>query len=158
MVRKEYIEKIKKEENLETQNIIGRIDLEVLKSEKPESLYYTLPLIERLVLEIYKLEPKADIEHYEQGIMRTICSCIDKNNRLGIIPEKVIVLIKKYFEDKDDRTLCVRNYLFHAMNIEKKITVSFDEINYIIMELLIILNIKINENTNFNFEKITYLE
>ena len=59
---------------------VGKIDMEVIYDESFYSLYYKFPLIERLVLEIYKLIPGTNIEMYEQGTMKTINSII--NNTL----------------------------------------------------------------------------
>ena len=87
MARFSYVDLISAVEDEETINVIGKIDLDILNSQIVESLYYMFPLIERLVLEIYKLIPDADVEHYEQGIMKTLLSII-KNNEMYVIPSQ----------------------------------------------------------------------
>ena len=77
-----YTDFIKIYEDMETINLIGKIDTEFLNENRIECLYYIFPLIERIVLEIYKLVPEADVEHFEQGTMRTIKSMIDNNKDL----------------------------------------------------------------------------
>ena len=42
---------------------IGKIDLETIKDDSFYSLYYKFPLIERIILEIYKAIPGANIEN-----------------------------------------------------------------------------------------------
>ena len=151
-IRITYIDLIKAIQSEETIKLIGEVDLKLLNSQTVESLYYSFPLIERLVLEIYKLIPDADIEQYNQGIMRPIVSIIDGNSD-NILPENIVKIIKKYFDDDG-----ARNQLFHNKVGVINIKVSFDEINFAIMQLLSILKIKISENSDFNFENIEYFE
>lgn len=151
-IRITYIDLIKAIQDEETIKLIGEIDLKLLNSQTVESLYYSFPLIERLVLEIYKLIPYADVEQYDQGIMRPIVSIIDGNSDY-ILPENIVEIIKKYFDDDG-----ARNQLFHNKVGVINIKVSFDEINFAIMQLLSILKIKISENSDFNFENIEYFE
>lgn len=152
MVKFKYIESLKNLQNEDTIKLIGKIDIELLKSDNYKSLYYSLPLIERIVLEIYKLIPDADVEVYKQGTMRTILSVIDKNYR--VLPENLIELIKKYYEGEN----CIRNRLFHPKNnIIQLDDENLEEINYLIMQLIIILSIKIKESSTFEFENIKYL-
>lgn len=152
MVKLTYVDFIKAIQNEETTKLIGKIDFELLNSKKLESLYYSFPLIERMVLEIYKLVPDSDVEHYEQGIMKTVISIID-NNKIGVLPQNTINIIKKYFCDSG-----LRNELFHVKDEVINIEVSFDEINYIIMQLLSILRTKILENNDYNFQDILLLK
>ena len=151
-IRITYIDLIKAIQSEETIKLIGEVDLKLLNSQTVESLYYSFPLIERLVLEIYKLIPDADIEQYNQGIMRPIVSIIDGNSD-NILPENIVKIIKKYFDDDG-----ARNQLFHNKVGIINIKVSFDEINFAIMQLLSILKSKISENSDFNFENIEYFE
>ena len=151
-IRITYIDLIKAIQSEETIKLIGEVDLKLLNSQTVESLYYSFPLIERLVLEIYKLIPDADIEQYNQGIMRPIVSIIDGNSD-NILPENIVKIIKKYFDDDG-----ARNQLFHNKVGVINMKVSFDEINFAIMQLLSILKSKISENSDFNFENIEYFE
>lgn len=117
---------------------IGKIDMEVIEDKSYYSLYYKFPLIERLVLEIYRSVPGTNIEKYEQGTMKTINSIIKSNTTLELIPQNIIEKINFYFNEKDDSP---RNVVFHEWGEnEKKVVVNFDEINYIISNLLALLN------------------
>ena len=117
---------------------IGKIDMEVIEDKSYYSLYYKFPLIERLVLEIYRSVPGTNIEKYEQGTMKTINSIIKSNSTLELIPQNIIEKINVYFNEKDDSP---RNVVFHEWGEnEKKVVVNFEEINYIISNLLALLN------------------
>ena len=117
---------------------IGKIDMEVIEDKSYYSLYYKFPLIERLVLEIYRSVPGTNIEKYEQGTMKTINSIIKSNSALELIPQNIIEKINVYFNEKDDSP---RNVVFHEWGEnEKKVVVNFEEINYIISNLLALLN------------------
>ena len=117
---------------------IGKIDMEVIEDKSYYSLYYKFPLIERLVLEIYRSVPGTNIEKYEQGTMKTINSIIKSNSALELIPQNIIEKINVYFNEEDDSP---RNIVFHEWGEnEKKVVVNFEEINYIISNLLALLN------------------
>ena len=79
MDKEVHIAVIKYFENDETKRVIGQIDVDILYEEKVECLYYIFPLIERMVLEIFKLVPESDVEYIEQGIMKTPISIIENN-------------------------------------------------------------------------------
>ena len=83
-----YLDFIRAIQNNDTIQLIGKIDINLLKSNKVESLNYSFPLIERMILEIYKLVPESDVEHYEQGIMKTPISIIDNN--VEVLPENTV--------------------------------------------------------------------
>lgn len=150
MVRLTYLDFIKAIQNSDTINLIGDIDVDLLKLNKIESLNYSFPLIERMILEIYKLVPESDVEHYEQGIMKTPISIIDNN--IEVLPENTINIIKRIYGDDG-----IRNKLFHVKSEVINIEVFFEEINYLIMQLLSILRDKINENKGFTIKDIAYL-
>ena len=150
MVRLTQLDFIKAIQNSDTINLIGDIDVDLLKLNKIESLNYSFPLIERMILEIYKLVPESDVEHYEQGIMKTPISIIDNN--IEVLPENTINIIKRIYGDDG-----IRNKLFHVKSEVINIEVSFEEINYLIMQLLSILRDKINENKGFTIKDIAYL-
>ena len=134
MARFTYLDLIKAIEDEQTINIVGNIDTDFLSNKIVENLYYSFPLIERLILEIYKQIPDADVEQYEQGTSKTILSIIN-HNKVDIIPEYIKNLIYKYYDGDDS----LRNQLFHPKEDVVNINVSFEEINYIIMQLLSIL-------------------
>lgn len=117
---------------------IGKIDMQVIEDKSYYSLYYKFPLIERLVLEIYRSVPGTNIEKYEQGTMKTINSIIKSNSTLELIPQNIIEKINVYFNEKDDSP---RNVVFHEWGEnEKNVVVNFEEINYIISNLLALFN------------------
>ena len=152
MVRFTYLDLIKAIEDEQTINIVGNIDTDFLSNKIVENLYYSFPLIERLILEIYKQIPDADVEQYEQGTSKTILSIIN-HNKVDIIPEYIKNLIYKYYDGDDS----LRNQLFHPKEDVVNINVSFEEINYIIMQLLSILKKLLKENDSYNFKEIEYL-
>ena len=151
MVKFTYIDMINAIQNEETVKLIGHIDTKLLNSGNLKSLYYSFPLIERMVLEIYKLIPEADVEKYEQGIMKTTMSIINSCN--NIIAQKSIELLKKYYDGED----CLRNKLFHPREQSITIKINFKEINYLIMQLLSVLRNKLEENNKYEFKNIEHL-
>lgn len=148
-----YVDFIEMYENNETIKSIGKIDTNFLKQNRIETLCYSFPLIERMVLEIYKLVPGADIEHYEQGIMRTIMAVIENNEEINVLPKYIIEIIEKYFGEDG-----IRNKIFHIREKSFTIEVNFKEINFLIMKLLVLLKKHTNDYVNYNFSKIEYLE
>ena len=91
-----------------------------------------------MVLEIYRSVPGTNIEKYEQGTMKTINSIIKSNSTLELIPQNIIEKINVYFNEKDDSP---RNVVFHEWGEnEKNVVVNFEEINYIISNLLALFN------------------
>ena len=144
-----YIAFIKYFENDETKRVIGQIDVEILHEEKVECLYYIFPLIEKMILEIFKLVPESDVEYIEQGIMKTPISIIENNDSSKVLPSYIIDIIKKYYKEDGPR-----NKLLHIGNAEITVNVSFNELLYLISNLLIILKNKLEEYTNFSFEDI----
>lgn len=151
MARFTFVDLISAIEDEQTIGIIGKIDKDILNLQIVESLYYMFPLIERMVLEIYKLIPDADVEHYEQGTMKTMLSII-RNNDVDIIPEKTIDILIKYYDDN-----CLRNELFHVQKDVIDISVSFDELSFVIMQLLSILKRLLKENSYFEYKDIEFL-
>ena len=136
-------------------SIASEINKEIINSymnKVVETLCYSFPLIERLVLEIYKLIPDADVEYYEQGTNRTILSIIEGNKDIEVIPELIIKQLKKYY-DKNG----LRNEIFHPNGETITIEVNFEEINNIIMHLLSVLKELLKENTEYDFKDIEYL-
>lgn len=148
-----YIDFIKKYQTENTIKVIGEIDFDVLKRNSEETLYYTLPLIERIVLEIYKLIPGANIEHLGQGTMRTIRSVIHNNDSVFKLPPYIINCIEKIYGDNG-----IRNKLLHVGEKNKKVKINFLEINFLLMKLLKILDNKLKEIEKFNLSHIEYLK
>lgn len=152
MARFSYVDLISAIENEDTIKIIGKIDVRILNEPIVENLYYAFPLIERMILEIYKQIPDADVEHYEQGIMKTPISIINNNSSIEVLPENAINIIVKYYDGD-----CLRNKIMHVKNETINIMVSIDELNYLIMQLLSILKRLLKENDKMQFEDIEYL-
>ena len=140
---------IKAIENESTERIVGKIKVDLLNTKVAENLYYIFPLIERMVLEIYKLVPGANIEQYEKKVMKTINSILKQNENLYIIPIELSKTIQDYFKEDG-----LRNKLFHV-NSKKQVIfqTNIDELNYIIMHLLSILK-KIDKNYKIDDLKI----
>lgn len=153
MDKMSYTDFIKCYQNDDTIKTVGTIDVEFLKSNKVESLYYSFPLIERMVLEIYKLVPETDVEHLDQGVMKTIMSIIEGNREYNILPIYIIKIIEKYFGDTGER-----NKLFHIREETINIEVSFREINFLIMKLLKILKDKLNDIDKIEFRNVVHLK
>lgn len=137
----------------EIKSIVGDIDMKILKLKCVENLYYTLPLIERLVLEIYKLEPDADIEYMQQGVMRTPISIIEDNKEISILPNNVVKIIKEYFSEDG-----IRNKLFHPKEIRFRIKVDFKKIEETVLILIEILKNKLKEKNEYRFIPIELLK
>ena len=136
-----FIDLIKAIEDESTERIIGKIKTELLNVRVAENLYYIFPLIERMVVEIYKLVPGANIEQYEKRVLKTINSILVLNINLNIIPIELSRIIQDYFKSDG-----LRNKLFH-INSNKQFTfqINIGEINYVIMHLLSILK-KLDQN------------
>ena len=129
---------IKAFENDLTIKKLGKIDLDVINDNSIYSLFYKFPLIERMILEIYKAIPGANIEMYEQGVMKSINSIINNNPDIDILLPDIKNLISIYFSEDDNSP---RNILFHpSVDDEINIKVSFEEINFIIANLLGLLS------------------
>lgn len=145
---------IKAVENDETINLVGKIDIEAIKKNSIESLYYLFPLIERVVLEIYKLLPLSDVEFYQQGTMRTIMEMINKDSN-NYFPDNLISILQKYFADDG-----LRNKLFHVKDdigtisiVQKEL--DFEEIKFALMQLISILR---DTCSHYTIEKIGTIE
>ncbi len=125
-------------QNDDTKSLIGDIDLNAIKKNDVESLFYEFPLIERIVLEIYKLLPLSDVEHYNQGTMRTILEILRKDPN-SYFPEQLIKVLQKYYGDCG-----LRNKLFHITDDIGNVTINrneldFQELKFSIMQLISIL-------------------
>jgi len=146
-----YIDMIKAIEDESTERIVGKIKTELLNIKAAENLYYIFPLIERMVLEIYKLVPGANIEQYEKRTMKTINSILNQNEELDVIPIELSKIIQNYYKDDG-----LRNKLFHVTpGKQVSFQINIDEINYIIMHLLSILK-KLDQN--YKIENLKLIE
>lgn len=112
-------------------------------------LFYLLPLIEKLVIEVASYNPNTSIENRTQGKIKTINPILDSLSNSDIIPLETKEKIRMLFDDKG-----LRNKVMHfSLNEELKVTE--DEINSIkriIIELIDILyDLKYkNENEHIN--------
>ncbi len=89
--------------------IFGKIDINVLKNyESEEFAFYVLPLIERMVLELYKILPFKDIEYNSQGTMRTVLPILE-NDEEKILPDDIIETLKELYGPEG-----IRNKLLHV--------------------------------------------
>ena len=138
MYKINYVTIIKALENSDTKELIGLLDINTIEQDSVESLFYKFPLIERMVLEIYKLLPLSDVEHYQQGTMRTIMQII-KNDSNHYFPDNLIAILEKYYGDKG-----LRNKLLHVKDDIGTVPIQpseldNDEIRFVIMQLLSIM-------------------
>lgn len=152
MIKINKSEFIKMFENENTISRIGKIDMNVINDNSIYSLFYKFPLIERLILEIYKAIPRSNIEIYEQGTMKSINSIINSNLDISIIYPDLKDMIDIYFSDIDESP---RNKLFHLKgNSTITVMADFEQINEIIAKLLALLNHVIKEYKISNLPKI----
>ncbi len=140
-----------------TRSHIGDIDISSIDRKDIRSLYYLFPLMERMVLEIYKSIPLSDVEQYKQGTMRTLNEIINKdlkNYLPSIVKEK---LLDYYKQDG------IRNTLLHVkddsgmVNIEHY-KLKFEDIEYILAELVLSLNKTANIKNKYSFGRVKYLK
>lgn len=141
MYRISYSMMIEAIENEDTEKIIGLIDTNEIEKNEIKALNYIFPLIERITLEIYKLLPLSDVEHYEQGIMRTIIPIIE-NDPNQYFPENLINILKKYFDDKG-----LRNKLFHVLDDTGTINIDSNELDFIELKVTIMQLVSILRDT-----------
>lgn len=147
-----YINIIESLENDKTIELIGKINITSLTKMTGDDLLYVFPLIERIVIEIYKLIPGAIVEVNTQGTMKSLPQIIKDNECNNIFADNLEIknLLFKYY-DKDDS---LRNILFHPKEDEIIIQYNIVEINYIVASLLRILNEKISLFDINNLKKI----
>ena len=150
MYRVDYEMMINALENEETLRLIGKVDTNFIKNDNYDSLFYEFPLIERIVLEIYKLLPLSDVEGYQQGTMRTVMEILKKDS-YGYFPENLVTTLKKYYDDNG-----LRNKLLHVKDDIGKVDVAQDELDYgelkaSIAELILILK---ETSSSYTVEKI----
>lgn len=132
------IELIKENENQNTISAIGKIDFKTLEKMDINDLLYIFPLIERMVIEVYKLIPGAIVEVNSQGTIKTITQVIKDNETIGIkkISEKIRKIVFFYYDDINS----LRNILFHPKKEAITIQYNKNEILFVILSLLKILN------------------
>ena len=148
---------IKNIENDNTKKLIGEIDTDAIENLSIESLYYVFPLIERIVVEIYKLLPLKDVEQYRQGYMRTVISILDKDDNT-IFPQQVIDSLNRYYGDTG-----LRNKLLHGNDDVGHFVITSNDLDYdelinILKELLIILKDSCEKYTIEDLGKIEKIE
>lgn len=141
-------------ENDDTRKLIGNIDTDAISKNNVQSLFYEFPLIERIVLEIYKLLPLSDVEYYQQGTMRTILEILNKDSH-NYFPSNLIDILQKYYKENG-----LRNRLLHVkddVGIVKimKDEVDYEELKFAIMQLISILR---NTCNKYTIEKIGTIE
>lgn len=141
MHRISYEKLIKAVENEDTKKLIGSIDVEAIQKNNVEALFYEFPLIERIVLEIYKLLPLSDVEYYQQGIMRTILEVISKDNN-NYFPDDLINILQKYYGENG-----LRNRLFHIKDDIGNIQINRDELDFPELKFAIMQLVSILSNT-----------
>ena len=89
--------------------------------------------------------------HYTRDLQHSRYSRI-KGLDLELFRKQLDYFLNKYYGDDG-----LRNQLLHPNNDIIDIKVSFDEINYIIMQLMFILKRLLKENINYEFKDIESL-
>lgn len=141
-------------ESDDTRELIGSIDVDAISKNNVQSLFYEFPLIERIVLEIYKLLPLSDVEYYQQGTMRTILEIINKDSH-NYFPSNLISILQKYYKENG-----LRNKLLHVKDDIGTVKIRNDEIDYEELKLAIMQLVSILRDTcnKYTIEKIGTIE
>lgn len=121
------------------------IDLSVFRSDDIGTLFYLLPLIERLTIEIVECCCVTSVETKKQGTIKTIKSLLQE------LPEDMLVyhnlrekLLDIYSEDG------IRNKIIH-ISLDDKLSVELSEIIKVkdtAIELMALLSTYMNVDTN----------
>ena len=88
--------------------LFPKLSDEVMDSKFVDCLYRFLPLIERLIVEIYSLTNIINVEIKEQGTIRTINSILENNEDSLNLPIDIKEALKKSFSNDG-----IRNKLMH---------------------------------------------
>ena len=141
-------------ESNDTRELIGSIDVNAISKNNVQALFYEFPLIERIVLEIYKLLPLSDVEYYQQGTMRTILEIINKDSH-NYFPSNLISILQKYYKENG-----LRNKLLHIKDNIGTVKIRNDEIDYEELKLAIMQLVSILRDTcnKYTIEKIGTIE
>ena len=141
-------------ESDDTRELIGSIDVDAISKNNVQALFYEFPLIERIVLEIYKLLPLSDVEYYQQGTMRTILEIINKDSH-NYFPSNLISILQKYYKENG-----LRNKLLHVKDDIGTVKIRNDEIDYEELKLAIMQLVSILRDTcnKYTIEKIGTIE
>lgn len=148
-----YVKTIENLQDEDTIDIIGNIDVKSVELMTTDDLLYVFPLIERIVIEIYKFTLGASIEDNVQGKRRTICAVIEKNETNGIC-----ILIPNLLEEIDfyfKGEIALRNILFHPKSSEYSVEYNPRRIQRLLLNVLIILKYKIKK---YNFSDLKEIE
>jgi len=130
---------------------IGKIDLKLLELKDFDVLYYTFPLIEKLVLEILKLYEYSDIEFYNQGTYRTLQSLKEKNQNLF---SKSLLEEIDYFFNTDG----IRNKVAHYKKEDISLNINeMERLRVLVLNLLIIYSNSLKNIDKKEKKKIEYL-
>ena len=147
-----YIGVIKALENIQITELLGKIHVDSFENMDADELLYIFPLIERIIIEIYKLIPGSIVEINTQGTMKTITSIIRCNEDINVfvIPQDVKETILKYYDGDDS----LRNLLFHAHEEIIEVEYCKNDIIWLVAKLLELLNIHIKQYDISSLKKI----
>lgn len=140
----------------EIQRNIGNVDAEMFCNDKVDILYYFFPLIEKIVLEILKMYNYTDIEHYEQGMYRTLYSIIQKEQNRIVFSSEVLEGLEHYYKDNGLRNLMM-HYSDKLPNLKVKIS-ELINVKNLFCYLLIMYNKVLDQIENQSDVKIEYLD
>lgn len=128
MDQEEFVHRIKQVENDDIKEIFGKIDVDHINLHSLGSLYYLFPLIERIIVEIFDLIPEANIEVSNQGTYKTVLEIIKDNT---IFDADINSLLREYYSDNG-----IRNTIIHNNKNNFPISVTFEELYYLLVYLL----------------------
>ncbi len=154
MRREHYEFLISSLENQQTIKSIGKIDIETIRKNNLESLYYLLPLIERITLEIYKSTPLSNVEKYKQGEMRNILDLLNSNSKEIVGTENYDLLEKIYAKD-GIRNKIIHPYLYTG---SKNIQVNYEQIKKLLYNLIVKLKSLYDIQSQYKYKKIEQLK
>lgn len=150
-----YVKTIESLQDEDTINLIGNIDIKSVELLFTTDLLYVFPLIERIIVEIYKFTLGASIEDNEQGKRKTICAIIEKNeaNGISVLLPSMLEEINFYFKGEE----ALRNVLFHPKRSEYSVEYDPRRIQKLLLNALLILKYKIKKYDFSNLKEIEKL-
>jgi hypothetical protein len=121
-------------------------------SENDEILYFLLPLIERLTIEILNLYSESDIERFEQGVYRPLTTVLEKEPNKKILVcdlgEESLKEIQSLFKEKDSLREKYLKELCHVNNFDM-----VTNVKYLVIILLESYKRNITKEIKFDFIK-----
>ncbi|RHM62801.1 hypothetical protein [Coprobacillus sp. AF33-1AC] len=140
----------------ELDNFIHEDDILLFKSNNIAVLYYFFPLIERLAIELLDLTSLVNIEHKDQGTIRTVNSLLHQEKTKEILGNSLIKKLEKYFKDDG-----IRNKIMHYNNDINKIQIDKEDmqiIKYITIQLASLYEEELKKIDSIKIERIDLIK